>query len=163
MGEGPSTLAEMWLAYEDPSMAVERIVLGLDGSSGAQAAAQWCAEHAGQLEAEVLAVHAIAPTLAGSLPAPVLEPGVTASERPELLAALRQWCAPLRDAGVAFDARILDGAPAPAIMELADEVSATLVVVGRRGHGGFAGLLLGSVPHRLTHHCPHPVLVVPAG
>ena len=64
--------------------------------------------------------------------------------------------------GVPFDTRVVDGDPAPAIMELADEVDAVMVVVGRRGCGGFAELLLGSVPHRLTHHCERPVLVVPA-
>ena len=93
-------------------MPAARIVLGLDGSPGADAAAQ--------------------------------------------------WCAPIRDVGVSCDARLVDGEPAPTIMELADEVGATLVVVGRRGRGGLAELVLGSVPRRLTHHCEHPVLVVPA-
>ena len=143
-------------------MPAERIVLGLDGSPGAEAAVGWCAAHARRLDAEVLAVYTIPPVLAGSLPAPVLEQGATASERPQMLAALQQWCAPIRDAGVSCDPRLVDGEPAPTIMELADEVDATLVVVGRRGLGGFARLLLGSVPHRLTHHCDHPVLVVPA-
>jgi len=139
-----------------------RIVLGLDGSGGAQAAARWCAAHAGRLDAEVLAVHAVPPVLAGSLPVPAPEPGVGESGRAALHDALQEWCAPLHDARVSFDTRVVDGDPAAAIMALADEVDPVMVVVGRRGRGGFAELLLGSVPHRLTHHCDHPVLVVPA-
>ena len=107
-------------------------------------------------------MHAIPPVIAGSLPVPVPEQGVDEAGRAALRDALQQWCAPLRDAGVPFDTRIVDGDPAAAIMELADEVDAVMVVVGRRGRGGFAELLLGSVPHRLTHHCDRPVLVVPA-
>jgi nucleotide-binding universal stress UspA family protein len=143
-------------------MPAERIVLGLDGSRGAQAAAQWCAAHAGRLDAEVVAVHAIPPVVVGSLPVPGIELSMGATARAALCDALQQWCAPLHDAGVRFDTRIVDGDPAAAITELADEVDAVMVVVGRRGRGGFAELLLGSVPHRLTHHCNHPVLVVPA-
>ena len=143
-------------------MPAERIVLGLDGSPGAEAAAQWCAAHAGRLGAEIVAVHAIPPVVAGSLPVPGFEQGMGDTGRAALHDALQQWCAPLHDAGVPFDTRVVDGDPATAIMELADEVDAAMVVVGRRGRGGLAELLLGSVPRRLTHHCEHPVLVVPA-
>lgn len=143
-------------------MPAARIVLGLDGSPGAEAAAQWCAAHAGRLGADIVAVHALLPVVAGSLPVPGIDLSTGATARAALHDTLEQCCAPLPDAGVPFDTRVVDVDPAPAIMELADEVDATLVVVGQRGRGGFAGLLLGGVPHRLTHHCDHPVLVVPA-
>ena len=142
-------------------MPAERIVLGLDGSPGAEAAAQWCAAHAGRLGADIVAVHAIPPVVAGSLPVPGFEQSMGDTGRAALHDALQQWCSPLHDAGVPFDTRVVDGDPATAIMELADEVDAAMVVVGRRGHGGLAELLLGSVPRRLTHQCEHPVLVVP--
>jgi nucleotide-binding universal stress UspA family protein len=53
-----------------------------------------------------------------------------------------------------------DGRPARVIADVADREDADLVVVGRRGRGGIAELLLGSVSHELTHHCDRPVIVV---
>jgi nucleotide-binding universal stress UspA family protein len=50
--------------------------------------------------------------------------------------------------------------PAPALLEQA--AGAQLVVVGSRGRGGLAGMLLGSVSHNVLHHSPCPVLVVRA-
>lgn len=59
-------------------------------------------------------------------------------------------------------ADVMAGGAAHAIAEIAKEAGADLIVVGTRGHGPIAELLLGSVSHRLvqTAHCP--VMVVPA-
>jgi len=49
------------------------------------------------------------------------------------------------------------------IADVAREVGADVIVVGTRGHGPLAGLLVGSVTQRLLHFAPCPVLAVPAG
>lgn len=70
------------------------------------------------------------------------------------------WCKPLRDAGVKYRTVIDDGRAATVINRVADEQDADVVVVGRRGHGGVAELLLGSVSHELVLHSKRPVLVI---
>jgi nucleotide-binding universal stress UspA family protein len=144
-------------------MTTRTIVLGVDGSEGSAAAVRWCVEMAPLLDARVVAIHALRPVV--PLVPPVPSGPVTAyddaAERRRLQVALEQWCEPLRTRGIKYTARVVDGAPALALMAIAGNEHATAIVVGRRGEGGFAELLLGSVPHALSHHADLPVVVVP--
>lgn len=54
--------------------------------------------------------------------------------------------------------RIVVGNPAAALIDASRD--ANLVAVGSRGHGGFTGMLLGSVSHQTIHHAHCPVLVI---
>lgn len=56
---------------------------------------------------------------------------------------------------------VVESHPAEALLKAAE--GADLLVVGSRGHGGFAGMLLGSVSSQTVHHAHCPVLVVRAG
>ena len=58
-----------------------------------------------------------------------------------------------------FNATIREGSPADIL--IAESSSANLMVVGSRGFGGFAGLLLGSVSQQLAAHSPAPVAIIP--
>lgn len=59
------------------------------------------------------------------------------------------------------DAVAIETAPAAALVELAAERDARLIVVGTHGEGPIRGALLGSTPHKLLHISDRPVLVVP--
>jgi nucleotide-binding universal stress UspA family protein len=65
------------------------------------------------------------------------------------------------DPDVDVQGELVEGRPAGALLEAAR--SADLLVVGSRGRGGFAGLLLGSISAQCVHHAPCPVVVVPHG
>lgn len=60
--------------------------------------------------------------------------------------------------GVEIEQSILDGGAAPVLVEVAKD--ADMLVVGSRGHGGFTGLLLGSVSQQIAHHASCPVAIV---
>ena len=62
--------------------------------------------------------------------------------------------------GVTVETRALEGPAAKKLLEAAKD--ADLLVLGNRGHGGFAGLLLGSVSMQCVTHAPCPVVVVHA-
>ncbi len=56
---------------------------------------------------------------------------------------------------------IVEESPAHALVDLADERDARVIVVGTRGESPFRGALIGSTPHKLLHISDRPVLVVP--
>ena len=143
-------------------MSERTMVVGVDGSQGATAALAWAVEHAPLLDAEVVVVHSMDITLAMPPPTVAAPPFVADDKlRAGMRDALHEWCAPLRDAGVPYRAVLYEGNAAGAITQIAEREGADLVVVGRRGHGGFAELVLGSVAHSLSHHAKVPVVIVP--
>lgn len=136
----------------------ERIVVGLDGSDGSQAAFRWALDEARARQAPVRLVHAWQPAIVGGdsfLPT-----------RPDA-DAMAEVAEHLVDAAVAAEdtegvtverVQVCAGVAEALLDEAAD---ASLVVVGSRGRGGFAGLLLGSVSQQLARHSATPVVVVP--
>jgi nucleotide-binding universal stress UspA family protein len=73
----------------------------------------------------------------------------------------RDWCKPLADAAVPFRVTVREGRASTRILDVASEEDAALIVVGRRGLGGFTELLLGSTSRELVHHTTRPLVLVP--
>jgi nucleotide-binding universal stress UspA family protein len=135
------------------------IVLGYDGSPGANAALRETTELAPALEASVVVVFAyyISPLGGGDV-----RDYKHALERVGGQET-RRAVADLEDAGITARAELVSGKPADAIMQVVEEVGARLVVVGgTEGESPLAGAILGSVVLRLVQRCPVPLVVVPA-
>ena len=141
--------------------AVKRIVVGVDGSDPGKHALEWAARWAKTTHSEVVAVYAI------DIPPTVGDPyTIPLNLNEEWRAGIRadfqnKWLRPLKTAGVRYRAIVEDGRPASVILGVADREKADLVVVGRRGRGEVAELLLGSVSHEVVLHSRRPVLLIP--
>ena len=147
------------------SPARKRVVVGIDGSGHAAEALEWALEFAKPLGAEIIAVFAIPPPnyleFGAGYGAPMLPPELDPVWRTEIQREFEEdWCRRLRDSGVAYRMVIEDGRAASVIAAVADREGADLVVVGRRGRGSVAELVLGSVSHELTQHCKQPLVVI---
>lgn len=141
-------------------MTRERIVVGVDGSPGAQAALEWAVREAELRGAVVCAVNAWHPPYSGDPTgmSPLIGESVEVFERAartELEAAVAAVTTTLPEP---IERRVGVGAAAPLLLDAAK--GASLLVVGTRGRGGFAGLLLGSVSQQVAHHSPCPVVIV---
>jgi nucleotide-binding universal stress UspA family protein len=137
-----------------------RIVVGVDGSENAQCALRWALDEARLRHAAVDVVHAWQLPYQGGYPivgAFELPPGeLEAGARQLLDRAIDQAYAK----GLEVEPILICGSPARALLDTAK--GADLLVVGSRGRGGFAGLLLGSVSQKVVHHATCPVVVIPA-
>lgn len=140
---------------------VRRIVVGVDGSESARRALRWAVREAEVWGAELTAVAAV-PLASGTgalawLPAAIDREQVLADVRGGLDRAVA--VALEGHPGVTVRKHALDGNAAELMAEFSTAVD--LVVVGSRGRGGFAGLLLGSTSQAVLSHAVCPVMVVP--
>jgi len=88
------------------------------------------------------------------------------ADEPDLRDKIEEQVDELRKRGIPTDYQVLakkDGEPADAIAAAAEGIGADIIIVATRGHGRFAGALLGSVAQRLLHVAPCPVLVITPG
>jgi nucleotide-binding universal stress UspA family protein len=135
-----------------------RVVVGIDGSPGAQAAAEFAVREARLRGARLVAVNALGlPDLVRFDPYSVhLHPKLEIVARAEetVAAALRQLDTD------DLDIRVVVSTDEPARALIDQAAFADLLVVGSRGRGGFHGLVLGSVSMRCALHAGCPVTVV---
>ncbi len=142
----------------------DRIVVGVDGSDGARVALEWAVEEARLRDAPLVAVHTWqAPPLgmvAGSFDAPsTIDPELMKRVEAGAKQLLERELAAVDTSGIEIESLVEARNPADALLDAARD--AGLLVVGTRGHGGFKGLLLGSVSQQASHHAPCPVVIVP--
>jgi nucleotide-binding universal stress UspA family protein len=80
--------------------------------------------------------------------------------REDVEATLSDACERIEEAGVKVTPYAREGDPADAILDVAEERSADLIVVGNKGMTGAKRFLLGSVPNKVSHHAPCSVLII---
>jgi nucleotide-binding universal stress UspA family protein len=143
-----------------PDPAGGPVVVGHDGSAGATAVLETAFAVAAARGAGLTVVRAFRssmPVLPADAPPPKVYNARTA--RAALLDELTRLTRPLAEKYPDVDVALVvdDGDPARLLVNASHQ--AHLVVVGSRGHGGFTGLLLGSVGLHLIHHAHCPVLI----
>lgn len=138
----------------------DKILLATDGSPDSQEALNYARDLALRDVSPVIVVHAFEPVptyLGDPVEGRVLARHVAAGEE-----IAEEATGLLQEAGVEVIVEVLEGPPAHAILNVARVRACDLIVMGSRGHGALASLLLGSVSRRVLAHARVPVLIVRA-
>jgi nucleotide-binding universal stress UspA family protein len=146
------------------------IVVGTDLSESAQQAVQQAAAIAKAFGATLHIATVFKPAMTSTVAASSLEAMAYGGAEflqeaeskiaDEVDAALGRLSKELTDDGITVKTHGMAGDPADALIDIAEDVKADLIVVGNRGMGGVKRFVLGSVPNKITHHAPCSVLVV---
>lgn len=136
------------------------IVVGVDGSAPSNAALRWAVDEARLRNARLRVVHVWHLPLLPGGETPGADPEYVRLRRADAERLLTTLIADVRleAEGLELDAVAVEGRPSAVLVDEARE--ADLLVLGARGRGGFAGLLLGSVGHQCVHHATCPVAIV---
>jgi nucleotide-binding universal stress UspA family protein len=142
------------------------IVVGTDGSGTASVAMQKAIDLAKKFDATLHIVHAhhlVSTAALGAVAAgsPTFDlvsvnEGIEADSRNVCARA----AAEAEKAGVKCETHQMPGDAADALVDVAEEVNADLLVLGNRGMTGARRFVLGSVPNKVSHHCPCSLLIV---
>ena len=142
----------------------ERIIVGTDGSETAAEAVRQATELARATGAKLDVVSAYEPVPASRLREESGEiPGDVAhavGPREDVNVILEGAAGPAQEAGVEVNTHAREGDPADAILDVAEEINASVIVVGNKGMTGARRFLLGSVPNKISHHAPCGVYIV---
>jgi nucleotide-binding universal stress UspA family protein len=133
-----------------------RVVVGIDGSEQSKQALRWAAHFAKATGAQLEAVAAWQYPFGYGWSAVPVEWSPEQDTEKILTATIDEVMGADRPADMVLE--VLDGNPAKVLITRGK--GAQMIVVGSRGHGGFAGLLLGSVSSSVAEHATCPVLVV---
>ena len=151
----------------DQGAVLRRLILPLDGSTLAEEAIPYCEALAKGLGLEVILARV---TKIGGVYASYMDgyvyatlPDLERQIEAEAVEYLRAVAEKMEAKGVKASVRLLKGAPARALLELADETEQCMVVLTTHGRSGFMRWLLGSVAETLVRASGDPVLVIPPG
>jgi nucleotide-binding universal stress UspA family protein len=142
----------------------DSIVVGTDGSETAREAVRQATELATRLDADIHLVSAYEPVPEGRLREERQEVPEDlqwmVNPREDVAATLEEAEEQLKNAGVGVETHAREGDPADAILDVAEEKNADLIVVGNKGMTGAKRFLLGSVPNKVSHHAPCSVMII---
>ncbi|GAA2713215.1 universal stress protein [Micromonospora olivasterospora] len=145
-------------------MSAEEIIVGYDGSADAAVALDWALDEAERSGRPVRLAYVFEWLTVAGWVGPGVAPGIwpdeNARRQVEELVRRAAADAAARRPAVPVRGEVYDGPPALVLQERSAE--AGLLVLGSRGHGGFAGLLVGSTAVAVTAHAHCPVVVVRA-
>lgn len=127
--------------------AFRKILLGYDGSDDSEKAADLAITLAQKFDATIIVCHAF-----GHMP--------LTSKPSEVRRLVNPLVDRLSKLGITTLVSIPDAVPAQGILDAAEEHRADLIVMGSRGRGTFANLLLGSTSERVLRYAKAPVLIV---
>jgi nucleotide-binding universal stress UspA family protein len=140
------------------------MVVGTDGSETAGEAVRQAIEMAQKLGSRIHLVSAYEPVPSGRLHEErqdvpddlqwMINP------RADVNSTLEEACKTIQEAGVEVEPHAREGDPADAILDVAEEQGADLIVIGNKGMTGAKRFLLGSVPNKISHHAPCSVMII---
>ena len=142
----------------------DSMVVGTDGSDTAKEAVRQAADLAGRIGAKIHLVSAYEPVPEARLREERQDaPGDMEwmiNPREDVSSTLEVAAQSIRDDGVEVIVHAREGDPADAILDVAEEQGADLIVVGNKGMTGAKRFLLGSVPNKVSHHAPCSVMII---
>jgi nucleotide-binding universal stress UspA family protein len=140
------------------------IVVGTDGSDTAGEAVRQATELAKAVGAKIHLVSAFEPVgnqrLREEKQQVPEDMSWMVNQREDVDATLRDAADQIKEAGVEVETYARQGDPADAILDVAEENNADLIVVGNKGMSGAKRFLLGSVPNKVSHHAPSSVMII---
>ena len=141
-----------------------KIVVGTDGSETASKAVADAVAMARSLNAELIIVSAFEPVSNARLRDEAVQAPADlqwmVNPREDVNATLADAAERAAAGGVQAVTVARQGDPADAILDVAEEQGADLIVVGNKGMTGAKRFLLGSVPNKVSHHAPCSVLII---